>query len=445
MGRLSDVDRAWLRMEHPANLMMVTGVLTFDAPLDMDRLRETLEARLALFPRFRQRVEGRRWVDAEGFSIGDHLHHIPLPPPADRALLRRRIGALISTPLDPDGPLWRLTVLENPDGRTVLVARIHHCIADGFALMFVLLGLTDAGPDAEPRRTSSEEPPRRGSPLRRALQTLRRASGDALRARAVEVSGDLWRLLTLSSQPRTRLRGRLGPSKRAAWSAPVPLSEVKAIGRALGGTVNDVLMTAVAGAFRRYLIAHGEDPAELRCAVPVNLRRPSEMRRLGNHFGLVFVELPLQLATPGARFDALKRHMDRLKRSPEALVLWQVMRITGAAPRLFEDVVVRILGAKTSMVLTNVPGPREPRYLAGERIQTIMFWVPQAGRIGLGVSIFSYAGQVRLGLSVDARLVHDPERVLEAFESELEALAELGGAVIGSDPAGPTAPSPPPR
>jgi diacylglycerol O-acyltransferase / wax synthase len=209
-----------------------------------------------------------------------------------------------------------------------------------------------------------------------------------------------------------------------AWSAPIPLDEIKALSRALGGTVNDVLMSAAAGALARYLRERGEDARgfDLRTAVPVNLRTPAQMSALGNHFGLVFLELPLGVRAPKARFDLLKRRMDALKRSPEPYVLLQMMRLTGAGPRWLEEAVVRLLGAKTTAVLTNVPGPREPRYLAGRRVETIMFWVPQAGRVGLGISIFSYAGQVRLGVSVDARRVPDPDGILEGFPSELEAL-----------------------
>ena len=146
------------------------------------------------------------------------------------------------------------------------------------------------------------------------------------------------------------------------------------------------------------------------------------MDELGNYFGLVFLELPLGVEDPRARFAELKRRMDRLKRSPEAGVLLKIMQLVGAAPRWLEDVVVRVLGAKTTAVLTNVPGPRAPRYLAGRQIRTLMFWVPQTGRVSLGISIFSYAGEVRLGLAADALSLPDPERVLEAFPAELEAL-----------------------
>ncbi|MBZ0117853.1 MAG: WSD1 family O-acyltransferase, partial [Sandaracinaceae bacterium] len=212
------------------------------------------------------------------------------------------------------------------------------------------------------------------------------------------------------------------PDKRAAWSAPVALDDVKRIGRALGGTVNDVLLSAVSGALRGTLLDAGEEPFDVRVAVPVSLREPSEMEELGNRFGLVFLDLPVTIAGPQGRFRELKRRMDALKGSPEAILLFRLMQIAGGGPRWVEELLVWILGAKTTAVMTNVPGPREPRYLAGGRIRTIMFWVPQAGRVGVGVSIFSYAGEVRLGLNADARALPDPERVLERFALEIEAL-----------------------
>lgn len=440
---LTPVDRTWLRMEQPDNLMMITGVLTFDAPLDRERLEAVLRERLTYFPRFTQKVVDGHWVPDEDFDLARHVHHEELAEPADRATLRARISALVSTPVEPDRPLWSMHLIHNPkDDRTVLLARIHHCIADGFALLYVLLGLTDPTPDTPAERPV--EPVRNpvGLGLRKSaaelvaagkatLEALKGIPAKDLLKRAGEVSGDLLHLATLSSQPKTKLRGPLHPEKRVAWSAPVPVEMAKAIGKAHGGaTVNDVLMAAVAGAIRSYLATHGEarDGLELRTVIPVNLREGDQLRALGNHFGLVFLELPVGEPDQRERLRLVKDRMDRLKRSPEAFVLWRLMQLTGLSPKWVEDLVVWLLGTKSTGVMTNVPGPREPRYLAGERIQTIMFWVPQTGRVGLGVSVFSYAGHVRLGLSVDAGLVPDPEAILDAFPQELERLAEAVGA-----------------
>lgn len=420
-SRLGSIDHAWLRMERPYNPMMVTGVMTFDEPIDVDRLRRTIEVRVRPFHRFGQRIRrrlGRRavWEDDPTFTVERHIEHRMLPQPADRATLQREISELVSTHLPLDRPLWALHVLENPnDGRTVIVSRLHHCIADGFALMYVLLSFTDATPDA----------PTGGAAVTADAADIPSVVNAHAARDVAAIGGDVARLAALANQPKSVLRGELGQRKRAAWSAPIALDEVKAIARRLGGTVNDVLMAATAASFARYLRERGEDVShfDLRMAVPVNLRKPETMKELGNYFGLVFLELPLGIDDPRARFEELKRRMDRLKRSPEALVLLTLMRVAGGGPRWLEDAIVTLLGVKTTGVLTNVPGPREPRYLAGRRIETIMFWVPASGHVGLGVSIFSYAGKVRLGLASDALRVPDPERVLEAFPRELEALA----------------------
>ena len=417
-------------MERPNNHMIVTGVLTFDEPLDRARLERVIEARLLRFPRFRQRIVARagmhRFEPDLRFSLSRHLGHVTLAG-TDRDALRRAIGERLREPLDPDRPLWKIEVLESPDGRSVILFRIHHCIADGFALLYVLLGMTDSAPDG-PSTRAPDPTPRAGrarSPWASAIAAARaaRALGPrALARQGARVLADATHLLVMPGQPPSRLRSELGPDKRAAWSAPVALDDVKRIGRALGGTVNDVLLSAVSGALRGTLLDAGEEPFDVRVAVPVSLREPSEMEELGNRFGLVFLDLPVTIAGPQGRFRELKRRMDALKGSPEAILLFRLMQIAGGGPRWVEELLVWILGAKTTAVMTNVPGPREPRYLAGGRIRTIMFWVPQAGRVGVGVSIFSYAGEVRLGLNADARALPDPERVLERFALEIEAL-----------------------
>lgn len=435
---LSPADRAWLRMERPDNLMVITGVLAFDAPFDRARLRAVAEQRLRFFPRFRQKVIDDRWCDDPRFDIDAHLLFETLPEPADRATVQRRIGELLTEPLDPTRALWRMHMLENPhDGRTLLVARLHHCLADGFALLHVMLSLTDDHPDAPIERELSVARSQPSFAWRRlagdalgvawrGLTSLRDTSVSDLALRGAELTRDLFRLATLPSQPPSILRGPLSREKRAAWSKPIAVDHVRALAKRHDATVNDVLLAAVAGALRTYLIARGEDVRgfELRTVVPFNLRKPEDLDELGNRFGLVFVDLPVGESDLVARVHHVRDRMRKLKRSPEPFVLWRLVQLAGAGPLALEELVVRILGAKTTAVMTNVPGPREPLFLAGNRIRTIMFWVPQSGRVGLGVSIFSYAGEVRLGVSVDAALVPDPERVLEAFEAELSSIGD---------------------
>jgi WS/DGAT/MGAT family acyltransferase len=243
----------------------------------------------------------------------------------------------------------------------------------------------------------------------------------------------LGRLVVLPPDPVTVFKGELGRRKRAAWSETLPLEDFKAIGKAYGATVNDVLVGTTTGALRRYMERRGQPTAgvAIRASVPVNLRAPDRAHELGNAFGLVFLTLPVGIADPARRLRAIKKEMDGLKQSPEALVAFGVLSLMGLAPVEVEQVGLRFFGSKATAVLTNVPGPRQPLYLAGRKIDKVMFWVPQSGRLGIGISIISYDGGVMLGVATDARLVPDPERIVEAFKVEFEAMrgaaAKLGG------------------
>jgi diacylglycerol O-acyltransferase len=215
--------------------------------------------------------------------------------------------------------------------------------------------------------------------------------------------------------------------KRAAWSEPIPLAEVRAAGARAGCTINDVLVAAAAGALRRYLGTRGDevdglDGLDLRAAVPVNLRPADQAHRLGNRFGLVFLSLPLGVADPRERLAEVKRRMDELKSSLQPVVAFGALAGIGLLPTRLQPLPVQFFGSKASLVLTNVPGPRERLHLAGEPVRRAMFWVPQSGRLGLGISILSYAGEVLVGVAADAGLIPDPQVIVDAFHTEIEAL-----------------------
>jgi diacylglycerol O-acyltransferase len=454
MERMASVDSAWLRMEESTNLMMITAVLWFDEPPDWERLKAVVWERMVeRFPRFRQRLvvpEGvlaaPYWEEDPAFELEAHVGHVEVPPPGDRAALEELVSQWMSVPLDRSRPLWQLHRVEGFGEGGALLVRIHHTIADGIALARVLLSLMDES--AEEHFTP--EPPPEATALTPGWMKLLRGArtvvagtraawrrGAELIAEPIQVgdlvrtgakgAATLGRLAVMSSEPSSVFRGELGTAKRAAWSDPVPLEEVKAIGRAMESTINDVLMATLAGALRRYMVERGSPVEDLRALVPVNLRPLDEPipRELGNRFGLVFLDLPVREEEPRRRLRELKRRMDALKRSPEAAVTFGLLGMMGLAPAAVERLAVDVLGARGTLIMTNVPGPRHPVYLAGARMGGLMFWVPQAGKVGLGVSIFSYAGQVTVGVSVDAGLVPDPHRMVSAFEAELEALRSV--------------------
>lgn len=429
--RMSAADTAWFRMEEPTNLMMITGLLQFDETPDQDRLAKVITERLVTrYPRFRRRIVASSvplaspfWEDDPDFDLSHHLVRVQLDPPGDRAVLERLLADLMSTPLEPGRPPWQLHLVDGLGSGGAVVARLHHCIADGIALSQVLLSLTDEDAVADAHLTDLEEldPP---PPAERSLASR------LLAVPRLVVTGlvTLVRLLVMPRDRQSVLRGDLGVVKRAAWSDPFPLDEVKAVGRAGKATVNDVLLTAVTGALHRYLEKRGDPAEEVRTFIPINLRPhgvpvPDE---LGNRFGIVFLPLPVGLDGPRQRLTELKRRMDGLKGSAQPAVTWAIVNAAGRAPFFVQRLITDVLGVKASAVITNVPGPGETVFLAGSPVTSIMFWVPQTGHVGLGVSILSYAGQVTLGVGADVNVVPDPEVIVQAFEAELGTLvAEL--------------------
>jgi diacylglycerol O-acyltransferase len=459
MERMSSVDAAWLRMEAPANLMMITAVLWFDEPPDWERLKAVVRERMVeRFPRFRQRVvtpggllSSPYWEEDPDFALEAHVGHAVVPPPGDRAALEALVSQWMSTPLDRSRPLWQLHVVEGFGEGGAVLARLHHSLADGIALARVLLSLMDESAEEhftpEPARRRVSQPG--WLKLVRGARTVVKGTRAALKRGAELIAepiqvGDLVRtgargaatlarLAAMPADPPTVFRGELGTEKRAAWSEPISLEEVKAIGRAMEGTINDVLLAALTGALRRYLVERGGEAEDLRAFIPVNLRPLDEPipRELGNRFGLVFLELPVREEEPRRRLRELKRRMDALKRSPEAAVTFGLLGMVGLVPEAVEKRLVELLAPRGTLVMTNVPGPRHTVYLAGTPLAGLMFWVPQAGKVGLGVSIFSYAGKVTVGVSVDAGLVPDPHALVSAFHAELRALAAMASTSEG--------------
>ena len=451
----SSVDAAWLHMEDRTNLMTITGVMSFYEKLEFDKLKEVIEDRFLSYDRFRQRVvkpsvpfAGPRWVEDRYFNLNAHLLRVALPDPGGQDELQEMVGTLMSTPLDSSKPLWQFQYIENYRGGSAVVARIHHCIADGIALVRVLLGMTDDSPEGSPkaRRTRRKQKPLGGGVwlpevVNEALYSVRKTTGKVVEGtvetlldptaavgiatEGIKAAGVLGRLTTMPADSDTIYKGSLGTQKRCAWSEVLPLDEVKAYSKSVGATINDVLLTGVAGALRRYLLSRGEEVGsglDIRAIVPVNLRPENAAEKLGNRFGLVFLALPVGVEDRIERLRKLKRRMDEIKDSTEAVVTYWVLNALGSASASVESLAVQFFGSKATAVMTNVAGPRQELYLAGKAMRSIMVWVPQSARLGLGVSILSYAGQVRLGVATDAGLVPDPGKIIEAFHDEMKEM-----------------------
>jgi WS/DGAT/MGAT family acyltransferase len=446
-------------MEQPTNLMMITGVVTLARPIPYDRLLETIRTRWLAFTRFRQkavdRPGGAQWELDEHFEIHAHVRRAALPGKADRAELEEFVSDLASTSLDPSRPRWQFHYIENYVGGPVIVQRIHHCYADGIALVQVFLSLTDDSPEPDRvkldpaawmqrQAASSSVFQRLSEPARdsvgEAIHWARRIMGEGLRTvrepdrmeyylnEASGMARELLHSLSLPPDPETLFKGRIGARKRVAWAEPLPLEAVKAVSKAAGCTVNDLLIAAVTGSLRSYLRERGEDPGptdEIRATVPVNLRPLEHAPELGNHFGLVFLSLPIGLSNPLRRLRCISARMQELKSSRQAAVSFGLLAALGMGPAALQKPALDLLSHKATAVLTNVPGPQKPLYLAGSRVRDMMFWVPQNGSIGLGVSVLSYDGKVFFGVIADRKRVPDPRRIIERFQPEFEKLVYL--------------------
>jgi NRPS condensation-like uncharacterized protein len=401
---MSLVDSAWFYMERPTNRMMVTGILFFSTELDITRFQQALRERLLCFDRFRQTV-GREngmlcWTEDTHFNL-DHHVQVAASPTNDESALITEVNRLSATPLDFSRPLWHMQVLPQYQGGTAVIVRIHHCIADGISLIRVLLSLTNM---KEPDTGSASGRRHRPSMLHQTRDFIL-----ALRKSFMRPDSD------------TCLKRPLSGKRVNAWSAPIPLDQVKRIAHSCNGKINDVVLAATAGALRAYLEARGEavDSLTLRVLVPINLRPLSGPITLGNQVGFVYFSLPVHLADPIARLHAVKQEMDNIKGGQEALVAFATLNLMGALPVWLQHQVIDLFNRNASSTMTNVPGPKETLTLAGSPISNLVFFGPQSGPMGVGISVLSYANEMTLGINADANLVAEPEEVARHFQQSL--------------------------
>ena len=340
--------------------------------------------------------------------------------------------------LDPAHPLWRACLVHDDEGASALFAKLHHCIADGFALVGLLLSLADEMREpapAAPHRMLAYKDVRLQGGVKAALL---RALFDGTEAKMLASKGfafasSLSQIVAMSPQPPSVLSQPLSGRRRMAWWRGMKLSELRALARRTGGTVNDLVLGALAGALRGHLAARGEDVdhRSVRALVPVNLRTqlPAQLDgTLGNCFGLVFLELPVNLPTPLERVLAVKERVDVLKKSPDAIATYAVLSAMGHLPGAVEQAILEFFSSKASLVVTNVPGPKAPLHLAGHEIRRLQFCVPHPARLGLGVSILSYAGEVSVGVRADVAVMPDPRNLLRRLTAEIEALKAMPAA-----------------
>lgn len=464
--RMSRVDTAWLRMDTEANLMMIVGVWLVEPTLGLADLRERVEGSLLKYDRFRQRVVedamGAHWVEDGSFDINAHVVAEDLPVARGQSpveALKARVGELAATPLNPSRPLWELRLVEELEtGRSAIITRIHHCIGDGISLISVMLSITDGGkppPERKKRGHAGEEPDAEfdwfadallkpvteltikaiglyGDGMAKSVELMANpvqplAGGMDVARAGYQLISDAAAMALMPDDSPTRLKGKATPGKRVAWGEPLPLEEVKAVGQAFGASINDILLTCVAGAIGEHLRAHGDDPAgkEIRAMVPVNLRPLDQAWKLGNRFGLVPLVLPVGIANPAERLGAVRARMNELKGGYQPVMAFALLAVAGLLIKPMQAALLNLFAKKATAVMTNVPGPREPLKFCGRTIKQTMFWVPASGDIGVGVSILSYAGGVQFGLITDDALCPDPDDIIARFQPEFDKLLYL--------------------
>jgi len=467
--RMSKVDTAWLRMDSQTNLMMIVGVWIIKPGVSYQAVCQRIEERLLQYPRFGQRVEldatGASWVTDPDFQIERHVVREKLPAVSkgrEQQALQDRLAELAMQPLDMQHPLWQFHLVEHYQGGSAMMARIHHCIADGIALIAVTQSLVDGG--ATPPQRAPKAAHREGlegaedwiadtliRPFADVAVKALGAAGDGavnamglmsdpkkglekglaasaeLAKMAYQVVRDAAALALMPDDSPTRLKGIPGTSKRVAWCQPILLEEVKAVGRALNCSVNDVLLSCVAGAIGSYLKSFGDEVVqkEIRAMVPVNLRPIEDAYKLGNRFGLAPVVLPIGITNPVERVYEVRRRMGEMKGSMQPLLAFGLLAVAGLLVKPAQDAMLSLFSRKTTAVMTNVPGPRNKLKFCGATLEQNLVWVPQSGTVGLGVSILSYGGGVQFGVISDSTLCPDPQKIIDKFEPEFAKLTLL--------------------
>ena len=450
----------WLNMDRPNNLMVIESVMWFEETIDWELLGPLLQRRLVdRYPVFSQRAvpaanpfELPRWEDDPDFSLGRHLTRATLAAPGNEAALQRYVESRMSEPFDRAYPLWEITLVEGYGSGCAMVARFHHSLADGIALSQVLLSLTDASSSidlAELDQVDTVAPSMTraggltGAALAlgdtgiqaargglRAMSRLPELTRPSLAKDVLELgwrTGKIVDKLLLGHNPQTPFSGQPGVDKRAVWSGPRTIADVKRVSRMTGATVNDVLVAAVSGAVNTYLKGQGAEPVDLTTMVPVNVRPPDQPlpRELGNKFALVFLKLPTGVTPPLQRVAESKRRMDSIKISPEALITFGLNNLIGRIEPRLSNSITNFFSNKAIGVTTNVIGPQQQRYVAGVPITGVVSWVPGSGRQTLGVCIFSIAGTVRVGFKADATTLPDPEKLVHAFDEDMDQLLRI--------------------
>ena len=467
---LSALDATFLELEQvdQGALMSIGGTMVFDA-VDgrvpgVEELRELLAQRIGALPRYTQRLSAVRtgrfalphWEADPHFEIRHHVRHAALPAPGGDRELCEWTADFFSHPLDRARPLWELVLLEGLEhGRWALAHKVHHCLVDGVGsvdLVDLLFDeqpgqathkdLTTTGAAKHPSRRPSIHPPEALAQAAGAgAHASRGALHTALHPRDVlERSRALLDLLVhdeLVGAPRTSLNVPIGQTRRFALVRAGSLADLKACGRALGGSFNDVMLSACAGGLRRLLIERGESlPVQgLRAMVPVNIRVDAERRELGNRVSSLFVDLPVAEPIAAVRFAQIAGRTQRLKAGRAARGPTTMLDLAALAPPIVTEATVALTALSTrlfNVTITNVPGSPDPVYALGAPMREVLPIVPLAADHAVGIAILTYNGAVSIGINADCDSVPDLDVLARGIE---DSLGELRGLITAGQAA----------
>jgi WS/DGAT/MGAT family acyltransferase len=460
---LTGLDSSFLHLERDSAHMHVAGCAVFQGPAPTcEELVEEIESRLHLVPRYRQRLafvpfeQGRPvWVDDPHFKASYHVRHTALPRPGGDDELKRLAGRVFSQPLDRDRPLWELWLVEGLAGeRFALLSKTHHALVDGVSGVDIATVLFDSSPDPMPVAPPDHEWVPRPLPtgaqlLADALVERTTVPGEIVRGiraalrgprsvalKAAEALAGLGAMAWsgLQAAPPSPFNVRIGPHRRFTWVRG-DLAEFKAIKNALGGTVNDVVLAAVAGGLGRYMRLHGQstDDVVLRAMVPVSIRADIERGALGNRVAAMWASLPVGVGDPVARLQTVSAGMQEAKGSGQAVGAEVLTRLSGFAPPTIMAQAARLQARQRlfNLVVTNVPGPQHPLYVLGRELEAIYPMVPLAENTALGIAIMSYNGQLNFGLTADYDALADVETLADELHAAIDELVGAAGAQVG--------------
>lgn len=445
-ARLALDDAAWLHMDSPENLMVVNVALLFDTTPDWSAVIDAFRERVVeVFPRFRQRIVhrpaalgafgGPHWKSSASFHLDNHLHRHRLPDGDPDTVLQDYLSEQASIELDHRWPRWSLHLIDGYGDGAAMLLRTHHSMADGLGLVQLLLALADHhGDGLLPGQMPLQgvDRPAVGSPGGNAVSS---AIDDSvafvtnparMRNAAAQVRDNALvyrKLMRLDSQSNL-LQGSPSGAKSLTWSEAVPLELVKHLASRTSSTVNDLALSVITGALRRYLADRGPLPDKIGVTIPLNLRALDEplAPELGNQIGLVFVNLPVSLDDPMRRLEHIRERTSAIKASPEGRVVRSGMAMVGAMPRgAIAKGWMEQFTRRSSAIITNIAGPPTAVAIAGAPLRGFVLWVPASGTVGVGLSIVSYDGALRIGVSVDRAIVPDPKLIIEAVRDEFAA------------------------